>query len=295
MTDSNSYFIDVESSAELSRLIGQHRLFSQMYQGAVWPELPPEVVTRLEDVLDVSCGPGGWVLDVARQEHKRAVGIDLSESMIEYAQVQAREMGLENSAQFRVMDATQPLQFPDAIFDLVNIRFLVGFLPRRLHDRFFSEVVRLLRPGGVLRITESELGYTSSPALERFAQLLIQSLKAAGHGAGVPGPHMGMLLLLPHLLCEHGFEQIARSEILGEYSAGSPLHAGFYEDWKAAYKLSQPFFLEQGSITQAEVDELYEQMLSDMRNQDFLGFYDLVTYIGYKPEQNEANHTVSST
>ena len=55
------------------------------------------------------------------------VGIDISEVMIRYARASVWSQGLEN-ATFRVMDATGPLDFPDATFDLVNLRFAVGFL-----------------------------------------------------------------------------------------------------------------------------------------------------------------------
>lgn len=55
------------------------------------------------------------------------VGIDISQQMIEYARAQARVQGLDN-AYFHVMDATQPLDFPDSSFDLINGRTL-AFLP----------------------------------------------------------------------------------------------------------------------------------------------------------------------
>lgn len=47
--------------------------------------------------------------------------------MIEYAQMQAEERDLPN-VHFQVMNATQPLALPDQHFDLVNMRFISGFM-----------------------------------------------------------------------------------------------------------------------------------------------------------------------
>src|SRR6266700_569066 len=119
------YFPDVESSAETARLQAQGRLLTK-YSGGILPEFPLE---RFRNVLDIACGPGDWALEYAFQSpQSNVIGIDISKKMIGNAQAQAQAQGLEN-ATFRAMDATHPLAFPNASFDLINARAIAGMLP----------------------------------------------------------------------------------------------------------------------------------------------------------------------
>lgn len=92
------------------------------------------------NVLEVSCGRGGGADFVTREfGPKRYVGIDVDERNIDVAR--ERHAGPE----FLVGDA-QALEFPDASFDIV-----VNIESSHLYEdrmRFFSEVYRVLRPGG---------------------------------------------------------------------------------------------------------------------------------------------------
>lgn len=122
-TPTNHYIIDAENGTEMARLIVQDQLFTQA-MGDLFPEYrEEELPEQIHAVLDVGCGPAGWTLAVAhRYADIEVTGIDISESMIRYAQTRAASQGLDNAI-FRVMDATKPLDFPDATFDLINLRF----------------------------------------------------------------------------------------------------------------------------------------------------------------------------
>src|SRR5581483_605827 len=105
MDTNNSYVFDLNSPAELARLINQDRFLTQAMGGplAGLPTLPAQA-----QVLDVACGPGGWVLDTAFEyPDVEVAGIDLSEPMITYAIARARAQGRTN-ASFGVMDIAQP-------------------------------------------------------------------------------------------------------------------------------------------------------------------------------------------
>src|SRR5215472_1242538 len=110
------YFIDPESAAEKARLLHQDRLITKGMNGVL---SGIEDVSGLHDILDIACGPGGWVLDMAYAYPRvEVMGIDISQQMIDYANMQAQAQRF-NNASFRVMDVTQPLDFPDNSFDLV--------------------------------------------------------------------------------------------------------------------------------------------------------------------------------
>src|SRR5207248_7505587 len=94
--------------------------------------------TQLRQILDVGCGPGGWVLDVAfALPDAEVAGVDISRPMIDYAHARAMTQCLPN-ASFEVMDMTQPLDFPDGAFDLVNARSLCGVLRRDAWPAFMA-------------------------------------------------------------------------------------------------------------------------------------------------------------
>src|SRR5690348_11473169 len=76
----NSYFIDHESAAEMARLLDQDRLYTEA-MGGFFSERAD--LSNLHRVLDIGCGPGGWVQELAfAYPDKEIVGIDVSEAMI---------------------------------------------------------------------------------------------------------------------------------------------------------------------------------------------------------------------
>src|SRR5579859_158339 len=121
----NSYVIDPESAAEMGRLLDLDYLVNK----AMGNLLPIDLnLSKIHNILDVACGPGGWVQEVAfTYPDKQVIGIDISNTMLAYARSQASIQGLNNTS-FISMDATAPLPFPDSSFDMVNARFIIGFL-----------------------------------------------------------------------------------------------------------------------------------------------------------------------
>ena len=79
----STYVLDADSELELSRLVMADRLLTKD-MGGVWPEQAN--LSTIQYVLDLACGPGGWVLDVAgAYPEKEVMGIDISEAMVRYA------------------------------------------------------------------------------------------------------------------------------------------------------------------------------------------------------------------
>jgi len=93
--------------------------------------------------LDVGCGLGDDVFELAERVHGgEAVGVDLSEGMIEEARRRVRP-GL--SASFQVADV-RALPFADGAFDAVRTERLLMHVPEV--TRALAEMVRVTRPGG---------------------------------------------------------------------------------------------------------------------------------------------------
>jgi ubiquinone/menaquinone biosynthesis C-methylase UbiE len=280
----NVYFMDPESSAEMARLINQDRLTTRC-MGGLFSEHSTADLASVRRVLDIGCGPGGWVQEVAYAYPKmEVVGIDISQTMISYARTQAQVQRLDN-AYFQIMDATKPLNFSDGSFDLVNARF-IGFFPKAVWPQFLQECVRITRPGGIIRLTEIETGMcgiTNSVALERLNELGTRALYLSGHGFSPDGRHVGTTPLLARFLRDAGYQNVQQRAHVMDYSAQTEAHEGNYQNIMVGFKLFQPFLLRAGETTQEELDQLYEQMLVDMRSADFCGLAYFLTVWGKKP------------
>ena len=148
-------------------------------------------------VREVGCGDGGLAVELARRGAEMTA-IDMSDHMIAAAQERAKQAGVKLS--FHVGPA-EALPFEAAQFDLVVAQTILCFV--KDGSPAFSEIARVLRPGGKLVI--GELGRWSTWAAERRVRAWLGSaLWRRGHfrspgdltrlaaGAGlVPGPVRG--------------------------------------------------------------------------------------------------------
>ncbi|AXG82296.1 methyltransferase domain-containing protein [Streptomyces paludis] len=102
-------------------------------------------------VLDLGCGVGGPGLRVVSHTGARVTGISISEEQIKTANRLAAEAGLADRAVFRHGDA-MGLPFSDGAFDAVMALESVCHMPDR--EQVFTEVARVLAPGGRLVLTD---------------------------------------------------------------------------------------------------------------------------------------------
>src|ERR1700736_5199802 len=78
-----------------------------------WLELSPG-----KTLLDVACGAGGPALRIVAATGCSVVGIDVHEQAVTTSSSLAAQRGLAERAEFRSTDATGPLPFSDASFDV---------------------------------------------------------------------------------------------------------------------------------------------------------------------------------
>src|SRR5689334_12775839 len=85
--EKNTYLFDAESAEEMVRLMYQDALFTEGMEG-FFAEHHNDFA-GIEKVLDIGCGPGEWVRDLAEAHTQiQVIGIDISRRMIEYANAQ---------------------------------------------------------------------------------------------------------------------------------------------------------------------------------------------------------------
>ena len=278
----DSYVVDPESPTEMARLLKQHRFITNS-MGELYPR---EIdLSQMHDALDLCCGPGGWLLDMAYAFPKvRFVGVDISRTMIDYAHAEARVQWLDN-ADFGVMDIMKPLDFPDNSFDLVNARFLFGVLPKAQWPSFLKECLRVVRPGGIIQLTEPEWTVSNSLAFEQMSAMFTQALKAVGHSFSVDGRHVGLTVMMARLLRDAGCVRVQKKPYQGELShVEEEYFEANYQNYLIAFQLLKPFILQMGLTTQEEFERTYLQMQTDMLGEDFCGMGYALTAWGFKPE-----------
>ena len=276
----NVYFNDPESGAEMARLLAQDHIITKG-MGGLFSERSD--LSSIHRILDAACGPGGWAIEVAfTYPEIEVVGFDISQVMIDYANARAQVQGLDN-AEFLVMDIQKPLDFPDESFDLVNARF-INFLPTATWPKLMQEFKRITRPGGAIRLTESEWWYfTNSPALESLNAMIIRALKLQGASFTESGRFTGVLPMLGRFLLDAGCVSVNYKSHVIDYSFGTEAHEGFRRDAAAVFKLFQPFIVRMGVAEQEEVNQLYERMQFEMLKEDFRGLMLPLTAWGQKP------------
>ena len=278
-TQSTHYVIDAENAAEMARLMVQDRLLTTAMGG---PFAEQKDVSLIHQVLDIGCGPGGWLLDVASHyPHIQGVGIDISQLMIAYATSLVHTRTLPNVT-FRVMDATGSLDFAAESFDLVNGRILTGFLSTSGWGALLQECWRITRGGGMLRLTEPEFGFTNSAALDALTGLTAQALQRSGHSFSPHGRTFGTTPLLRLLLRQAGYSAIRHQASVVDYSAGTELHQSNVQNLLVVYQLLQPFLVQMQVASLSELQALYQQMEHEVQQADFCGIDYYLTVWGMK-------------
>lgn len=102
-------------------------------------------ITSTDQVLDAGCGVGGAAFHINKQTGASVTGISLSYKQVNFAQQQAKELGVENLVLFEIMDYTKT-RFKDSSFDVIWACESISSAPDK--SAFITEAHRLLKPGG---------------------------------------------------------------------------------------------------------------------------------------------------
>jgi len=169
---------------------------------------------RAEKVLDVGCGVGHWgrVLSRVLPESASILGIDRDTLWIDKATEWATEAGKGGRFEYRVGPA-DALPFQEGAFDLVTCQTVLMHVSDPA--AVFREMVRVVRPGGVILTAEpTNILWSLLPSLAlgesvdqsvsmlRFQLICERGKQAVGEGNNLVGESV------PRLFADAGLEHI---------------------------------------------------------------------------------------
>ena len=105
-----------------------------------------------ETVLDLGCGAGSDLLIAAQMTGPagRAIGIDMTTSMLDRARASAEAMGLDNVELHESLIEALPLEVESV--DVVISNGVIDLVPDK--EAVFTEIDRVLRPGGRVQLAD---------------------------------------------------------------------------------------------------------------------------------------------
>ncbi len=276
-TSSERYIHSFEPD-EQARLIRQG--------GFLEPWIQPTVdFSGCASVLEVGCGVGAQLQVLLRRfPDTRFTGIDASATQLE----RARGFLSEAVAAGRVelMQASAfCLPFHDASFDGACIYWVLEHLPD--HVGALREVLRVLKPGGVLYCTEvfnsGLYAHPPQPALASYWRAFntLQEELGGDPDAGVR---------LAALFERAGFERIAFYDVSVQMDARISEMAArhdFVDFWQTLLLSGAPKLLQHGRITALDIDALKAAFTSLAETPQAIFRYAAMQARGYKPVQTE--------
>jgi ubiquinone/menaquinone biosynthesis C-methylase UbiE len=132
---------------------------------------------RNKTVLDLGCGSGGITLHLARiHGPAKVIGFDVEAPVLEVARSRAEKEGLAEKVEF-VQGVPGPLPFANSSFDVVFSKDALIHVADK--DALFSDVFRLLRPGGWFAASDWLIGHDGEPTPEMRDYMAAEGLSFA--------------------------------------------------------------------------------------------------------------------
>ncbi|GAA5803417.1 hypothetical protein HPULCUR_008897 [Helicostylum pulchrum] len=161
---------------EADRLVIMHFLIKYAFNGNVVAPVIPNLQAKLQrnqsyqpKVLDVGCGPGTWILEMATEfPHSEFHGIDLRTMFPSTIKPQ--------NTHFLQHDFFQGLPYADSSFEFVRMRSMLGFITQKQLLFLLSEIQRVLKPLGYIELLDVEYQiHRPGPICESILNQQLQS------------------------------------------------------------------------------------------------------------------------
>jgi hypothetical protein len=129
--------------------------------------------------------------------------------------------------------------------------------------------MQVVRSGGIIRLTETDLPISSSTAYAQLGGLISQALFQTKRSFSPTGRLLSMTPVLKQLLQDAGCQQVRSRVAAVNFSAGTSAYEEVAQDIGQTYQLVLPFLVAAAVTTQQEVEQLYQQMLTELASERF--------------------------
>jgi len=261
---------------EITRLLLQHRYLSECMGGVLPTSLDLSQVRR---VLDVACGVGGWLYELAwNHPSMHVTGVDARPAFVE--QAEALVSLLSNATVIRQDIRHLSLEvLPLESFDLVHARFLVAMLHPQEYPAILSLLVQRCRVGGLFVWDELEFPTTNSAACQQLFALIQNGLQSTER-AFSPSYALGITPRMRNWIQAAGCKvMLDRVYAIEVSSRTKGLYPFAWQLWKLSRQM-RSFLLVAGVTTEASYEELCSQAQREILADSFCGLVYVRTLVG---------------
>ncbi|KAL7314878.1 hypothetical protein PS15m_006393 [Mucor circinelloides] len=212
---------------EQDRLNSQHFSLKALYDGNILPSVK-ELLPSNAQVLDLGCGSGCWVMEMAIDYPQyKITGLDMADMF-------PTTIRPEN-VKFELHNILNGLPYPDQTFDYVHMRLLITGLRTEEWPTVIAEIHRVLKPGGLVQLVESDFTEeTNVQIVETFNKEFRQAMVDIGQDPWI-GPKLGSLLT------QTDFDVLESNERYLDYSLPlNPIAKEMLTNWKSAMLSIKP-------------------------------------------------------
>lgn len=149
----------------------------QRLRYSVYEILEQYTPTKITNILDLGCSVGISTLALHRYFSQQqnipinTIGLDLSPYMLAVAKTTDTQQ--EIAQWLHALGESTGL--PNDSIDLVTLQFVIHELPRQATKQIFQEVLRILKPGGVIGIVDND---PASPVIQGLPPVLFTLMKS---------------------------------------------------------------------------------------------------------------------
>ncbi|KAI8384566.1 S-adenosyl-L-methionine-dependent methyltransferase [Radiomyces spectabilis] len=133
---------------EQDRLNSQHFALKALF-GSNTLSYVQENLTLEAKILDIGCGSGSWVMEMAIDHpHAHVTGIDMADMF--------PTMIRPENVKFELANVLNGIPYPDNTFDFVHMRLLIAAFREHEWPLVIAEIFRVLKPNGLVQLMESD-------------------------------------------------------------------------------------------------------------------------------------------
>jgi ubiquinone/menaquinone biosynthesis C-methylase UbiE len=264
-------------------LFVQHCYLSEL-PGSLFPDWLD--CSQFQNVLDVGCRAGDWILALAKRYPKTEFfGVDPSEYYIGQAQGQTEHLP---NARFLRKNVDEIIQTTKGVrrFNLIHVSFCIGEFRVEALYALLEALLKLLKPGGYLIWTETDMPQSSSANCEHFSRLIARTLQMS-HSAFGPGDTLGIVPRMGPWLRHLGCRIVQDSARVIDVCRDVEARRNFMHHFHVFSHQMKPHVLAKGLTWEKAYEGLCEDVRRDMLDPSFCAICLMRTLIVAPPANGQ--------